>query len=178
MNLVNHLAKKYNCQASSFKYSNLVEKYVLGEEVDAGLKENVKEFFKKIILPAALLVGPLACGQSGVEQDAAQSEKKAEQLLNKEFSKHNIACDIKKTGGGQVWIFKDKIANDTFKLMFNAETESDGLVIIDYSEPMIDMSANTLKMKTFQDSLVDYFSEQGGTMGTKMRDAQKQYSCK
>jgi len=32
-------------------------------------------------------------------------------------------------------------------------------------------------MKRVQDSLVDYFSEQGGAMSEKMKDIRKGYSC-
>jgi len=182
MSTVNKLAHKYGVTSSY--YSSLIKTHSLvlssqedlfAEEADAGLKENIKELFKRAILPAVLLVGPVACGPGGQQHDE-RSEQKAEQVVNKELDKQGISCDIKKTNKGQQWVFKDKKAKDGFILSFDAESE-DGIIITDYSEPMIDAGARTPRMKNVQNSLIDYFSEQGGEMGKKMLDISKGYSC-
>jgi hypothetical protein len=139
---------------SATKYSDKITAHyvkadLFAKEADGGLTDTLKEFMKKAIVPALMLLGPVACGTQP-ESDA--TSHKAEKQANVQLAEQDIDCNIELDDGVAKWTFKDS-KGDTLTLEHPVDIE--------------DLNRNTLeitkeptseRMQTFKDAALDTFS--------------------
>lgn len=103
MNIATALAYKYQKQPKSFLLRVEIR---AAEEADAAGLDKAKAFLKKALIPALMLLGPVACGQQEPEDNKAAFPK-AEQQVNTSLSAQKIKCKITPSDDKMTWTFTD-----------------------------------------------------------------------
>jgi hypothetical protein len=165
MSLADTLSKKYEVKKCDLYSNKIIAHYVKADlfarEADAGLKEVLKEFMKKAIVPALMTLGPVACGTQP-ESDA--TTHKAEKQASVQLAEQDIDCDIEIDGDTVKWSFTDA-KGDTLTLEHPLEIDDLGRNTLEITkEPKGE------RMQTFKEAALDTFSFGFDHM-------QKKYGC-
>jgi len=131
------------------------------------VEASLPDLVKKAILPALMLLGPVACGTGGGEHENKRSgdTHKAETKVEQGLSSVNIDCEIKSVNDGTVWTFKG--ANrDYVQLKLPADEKAwDRNTIEVLHDP------STPSMDRLKEALLDTFSD------FDLQHMQKKYEC-
>lgn len=159
--------------APKFKARVLAE-YVIAEdlfggEADGAISDKAIAFLKKAIVPALMLMGPVACGtQEKSDNEQTPPTQKMEQQVNEDMAEQNVKCDIQyQKDGSTLWTFKDG-TGDSLQLELPSFTTQDKS--FDRNDIEVKKDPKSEKMDNMKEALLDTFA-----FGFKR--VQEKYEC-
>jgi hypothetical protein len=132
--------------------------------VEAAPMDHAKALLKKIILPAMMLLGPVACGQQPGGGGSGGNPQKAQQTVNQGLAEQKITCTITTEDGFINWKFKSS-DGDTVQLKTPTDKDS-----VDRNNIEVVKDAKTERMMNFQDAVMD-------TFGFGWEHVKQKYDC-
>ena len=149
MNIATALAYKYQKQPKSFLLRVEIR---AAEEADAAGFDKAKAFLKKALIPALMLLGPVACGQQEPGEDKAAFPK-AEQQVNTSLSSQKIKCKITPSDDKMTWTFTDSTGD---KVVFEHPIVDDAEAIPRNALEVV-QEPKSERMQDFMDAAMDTF---------------------
>lgn len=130
------------------------------------VEASLPDLVKKAILPALMLLGPVACGTGGEHGNRRSGDThKAETKVEQGLHSVNIDCDIKTVSDGTVWTFKST-NRDYIQLKLPSDEKAwDRNTIEVLHDP------STPSMDRLKEALLDTFSD------FDLEHMQKKYEC-
>jgi len=139
----------------------------------ADVKDKLKEFLKKAVVPALMMLGPVACGVQEGEGPSKAEINNIEKDINVGLEKkvENLQCSVKVHDDGSSTVtFTGRIKTDKGYTKDSLVFEFDGIAD-DETELDITQHPETEPMEVFQEILLESISEVGKTQ------MEKDYSC-